>query len=88
MRRHRVVTLKEGPELALFAVPGILSRFALWLTEVLRDRIVEGNNSKKPRNLPLVVACLNEDLSRYVIVGVNSAVVRGGTRKKYVLLIY
>lgn len=87
LRGHRVVVLTQGPDLALFAHPGVLSRLALWLVEALRDRI-QGTNPaysrSKRKSLPLVVACLNEKTGTYIVVGVMAALDFGEVRKKYV----
>ena len=85
MRGHRVVVLTQGPDLALFAHPGVLSRLALWLVDALRDRtpgtVLGGSRSKK-KSLPFVVACLDEKAGTYVVVGVTAAMDFGDTRKK------
>jgi len=86
MRNHRVIVLTQGPDLALFAHSGVLSRLALWLVDALRDRIpgkVVSARSKK-KTLPLVVCCLNEDSGTYIVVGVMAALDFGDVRKKYV----
>jgi cell division control protein 45 len=85
MRSHRVVVLSQGPDLALFAHPGVLSRLALWLVDALRDRVpgtVVGGKGKKC--LPFVLACLKEEAATYIIVGVMAAMDEGRVRKKYV----
>ncbi|KAF8969933.1 CDC45-like protein [Flammula alnicola] len=74
MRSHRVVILTQGPDLALFAHPGVLARLALWLVDALRDRLsgtVVGRSKKK--SLPLVIACLDEVRDSYTVVGVMAA---------------
>jgi cell division control protein 45 len=85
MRGHRVVVLTQGPDLALFAHPGVLSRLALWLVDALRDRtpgtVLSGSRSKR-KSLPFVVACLDERAGTYVVVGVTAAMDFGDTRKK------
>lgn len=87
LRGHRVVVLTQGPDLALFAHPGVLSRLALWLVEALRDRL-SGTNAasalSKRKSLPFVVACLNEKTGTYIVVGVTAALDFGEVRKKYV----
>lgn len=84
MHGHRVVVLQQGPDLALFTIPGVLSRLALWLIEAMRDRVAETKQAKKRKSLPFVVACLDEKAGRYVVVGVTSALEFGDTRRKYV----
>ncbi|TFK55169.1 CDC45-like protein [Heliocybe sulcata] len=84
MRNHRVVVLTQGPDLALFSHPGVLSRLALWLVDALRDRVpgqsLSGRKSKR-KSLPFVVACLNEKAGSYVVVGVTGAMDYGDVRK-------
>lgn len=85
MRGHRVVVLTQGPDLALFAHPGVLTRLALWLVDALRDRtagtVLSGSRSKR-RSLPFVVACFDEKAGTYVVVGVTAAMDFEDTRKK------
>lgn len=84
MRSHRVVVLTQGPDLALFSHPGVLSRLALWLVDALRDRVpgkVVGTRTKR-KSLPFVVACLNESSGSYIVVGVMAATDFGDVRKK------
>lgn len=84
MRNHRVVVLTQGPDLALFSHPGVLSRLALWLVDALRDRVpgkVVGTRTKR-KSLPFVVACLNETSGSYIVVGVMAAIDFGDVRKK------
>lgn len=84
-RGHRVVVLTQGPDLALFAHPGVLSRLALWLVDALRDRLpgttIASSRSKR-KSLPFVVACLNEKTGTYIVVGVTAALDFGEVRKK------
>lgn len=85
MNRHRVVVLTQGPDLALFTHPGVLSRLALWLVEALRDKVggVSIGRSKK-KCLPFVVACLDEKAGTYIVVGVTAALDFDDVREKYV----
>ncbi|KAL1944584.1 hypothetical protein VTO73DRAFT_3014 [Trametes versicolor] len=77
LRGHRVVVLTQGPDLPLFAHPGILARLALWLLDALRDRVAPTApayaRSRTRKALPLVVACLNEHAGTYIVVGVTGA---------------
>jgi len=77
------VVLTQGPDLALFAHPGVLSRLALWLVDALRDRTPGTNVSTrtKRKSLPFVVACLDEKVGTYIVVGVTAALDFGDTRK-------
>lgn len=84
MRNYRIVTLTQGPDLALFAHPGVLTRLALWLIDALRDRLPATTLSgrSKRKGLPLVVACLNEATESYIVVGMMAALDYGNIRKK------
>ncbi|EPT06085.1 hypothetical protein FOMPIDRAFT_1154831 [Fomitopsis schrenkii] len=81
---HRVVTITQGPDLALFAHPGVLSRLALWLVEALRDRM-QGTQAafsrSKRKALPLVLACMSEREGTFMVVGVMGALDYGDVRK-------
>ncbi|KAI0647210.1 CDC45-like protein [Trametes meyenii] len=76
LRGHRVVVLTQGPDLALFAHPGVLGRLALWLVDALRDRVgataPAGARSRR-KALPFVLACLDERAGTYIVVGVTGA---------------
>jgi cell division control protein 45 len=85
MRTHRLVTLTQGPDLALFSHPGVLSRLALWLVDTLRDRVpthASAPGRKKRKSLPFVVACLKESTGTYIVVGVTGALDFGDVRRK------
>ncbi|KAL6305383.1 CDC45 family [Sparassis latifolia] len=84
LRGHRVVVLTQGPDLALFAHPGVLQRLALWLVEALRDKLpgtTLAHSRSKRKGLPLVLACLNEKSGTYIVVGVMGALDFGEIRK-------
>ncbi|KAF5372863.1 hypothetical protein D9758_001652 [Tetrapyrgos nigripes] len=83
MRSHRVVVMKQGPDLQLFSHPGVLSRLALWLVDALRDRLnnMNANTRMKRKSLPFVVACFNEPSNSFVVVGVMAAMDFGDVRK-------
>ncbi|THG99216.1 hypothetical protein EW026_g3104 [Hermanssonia centrifuga] len=84
LRGHRVVVLSQGPDLALFAHPGVLSRLALWLVEALRDKLpgtTAASSRSKRKSLPFLVACLNEQAGTYIVVGVTAALDFGEVRK-------
>ena len=84
MRGYRVALLTQGPDLALFSSPGILSRLARWLVEAMRDRVstIPDNNGRRKKSLPVVVASLNEKENTYLIVGLNAASEFDDVRKK------
>ncbi|KAI6043141.1 CDC45 family [Pisolithus marmoratus] len=81
MRSHRVVVLSQGPDLSLFAHPGILSRLAHWLIDALRDKLPGTKFTHGKKSLPFVLACLNESTSTYIVVGVMGALEFGDVRK-------
>lgn len=81
MRSHRVVVLSQGPDLALFAHPGVLSRLAHWLIDALRDKLPGTKFTQGKKSLPFVLACLNESTSTYIVVGVMGALEFGDVRK-------
>ncbi|KAG6334874.1 hypothetical protein ID866_4215 [Astraeus odoratus] len=81
LRSHRVVVLSQGPDLPLFAHPGILSRLALWLIDALRDKLPGTKLARGKKSLPFVLACLNEKTATYIVVGVMGALEFGDVRK-------
>lgn len=94
LKWFRLAAITEGPDLALFVNPSTLSRLALWLVDALRDRLVGmmnaqslegGEEKRRRRSLPIVVACLDEKRGTYVVVGVTGAPEYGDVRKKFVL---
>lgn len=84
MRSHRVVVLSQGPDLALFAHPGVLSRLALWIIDALRDKLPGTKLARGKKSLPFVLACLNERTGTYIVVGVMGSLELGDATKKYV----
>ncbi|KAG8217392.1 CDC45 family [Butyriboletus roseoflavus] len=82
MRSHRVVVLSQGPDLALFAHPGVLSRLALWLIDALRDKLPGTKLARGKKSLPFVLACLNERTETYIVVGVMGSLELGDVTKK------
>jgi cell division control protein 45 len=84
MRQTKVVVLDQGPDLALFVHPGMLTRLALWLADALRDRmpIPKDAPKRKKKGLPMLLACLNEPKQRYSIVGVTASPDFGQVQKK------
>ncbi|KIJ69578.1 hypothetical protein HYDPIDRAFT_80821 [Hydnomerulius pinastri MD-312] len=81
MRSHRVVVLSQGPDLALFAHPGVLARLALWLIDALRDKLPGTKLARGKKSLPFVLACLSEKTGTYIVVGVMGALEFGDVRK-------
>lgn len=87
MRNHRVVVLTQGPDLHLFYHPGMLTRLALWLIDALRDRLptTAASARTKRKDLPFILACLNEAKGTYVVAGIMASPEFGDIRRKYVL---
>ena len=84
MRSHRVVVLTQGPDLHLFQHPGMLTRLALWLIDALRDRLpatAVASRSKK-KELPFILACLNEAKGTYIVAGIMASPEFGDIRRK------
>jgi len=81
MRSHRVVVLSQGPDLALFSHPGVLSRLALWLIDALRDKLPGTKLARGKKSLPFVLACLNERTETYIVVGVMGSLELGDVTK-------
>lgn len=84
MRQTKVVVLHQGPDLALFVHPGMLTRLAVWLVDALRDRmpIPKDAPKRKKKGLPMILACLNELKQRYTVVGVTASPDFGQVQKK------
>lgn len=84
MRQTKVVVLHQGPDLALFVHPGMLTRLALWLVDALRDRIpiLKDPPKRKKKILPMLLACLNEPKQRYTVVGLTASPDFGQVQKK------
>ncbi|KAF8306245.1 CDC45-like protein [Clavulina sp. PMI_390] len=84
LKSFRLAILKEGPELLTFCHPATLSRLGLWLTDALRDRHVAFQAKQgKRKQLPLVVACLDEKSGSYLVVGVTPTTEFGDVRKNH-----
>ena len=94
----RLAIIREGPDMALFANPSLLSRLAKWLIEALRDRILQRTGAvtvdqrtgsqKRLKDLPFVVACLNEKTGTYLVAGVTGSALFDDARRKLVFILY
>ncbi|KDN35080.1 CDC45-like protein, partial [Tilletiaria anomala UBC 951] len=80
--------LKDGPDLALFAHPAMLTRLATWLTDALRDSIDASAETLSlpqagdaPLSMPFVVAALDASAHTYLVVGVSGATDFGDVRR-------
>lgn len=82
----RLAIIREGPDVPLFCHPATLSRLALWLVEANGTSLVVNSKGKtKRKQLPLVLACLNDRDACYLVAGVNAASETGDIRKKCVV---
>ncbi|GAA5979857.1 hypothetical protein JCM5350_005518 [Sporobolomyces pararoseus] len=64
---YRLAVLHTGPDLDVFQHPGTLHRLANWLVDEVR---IASEQSGKHKNLPVVVAALNEKSDKYLVIGV------------------
>ena len=67
LRAFRMAVVKDGPDVALFAHPGALTKLALWVAEAIAE--MEGGKGRKGGEL--VVAGLDEERGVYVVVGLG-----------------
>jgi len=65
--------VKEGPDVALFTIPGALMKLALWVGEAVKEVDKDDGKSKRKTKggLPLVLGCINEAKGVYVVVGLG-----------------
>ncbi|KZV71906.1 CDC45-like protein [Peniophora sp. CONT] len=86
-RTHHFVPLRQGPDLPLFAHPGLLARLGLWLTDALRDRMAGrgGSNGglgrRKRKGMPLLLACWREGKGTWMVVGLCASLEFGEVEK-------
>ncbi|KAI8394143.1 CDC45 family [Radiomyces spectabilis] len=73
VRAFRFIVVKDGPDLPLFQHPLTLSKLALFLTDAFREH--------GKRNLPFVLASLDEEHDSYLVVGKTGAPAFGDIRK-------
>lgn len=88
LRSFRLAIIKEGPDLTVFRHPSTLLRLAMWLVNAVRDILTE----QQPKNaegekvlkkdLPFVLAALNEANDAFLVVAVIGAPVMGDIKKK------
>ncbi|GAA5988192.1 hypothetical protein JCM11641_001606 [Rhodosporidiobolus odoratus] len=83
LRTYRLAVLKDGPDLAVFQHPATLLRLAHWLTDAIRSMLEHQNHGQvtQGKNLPLVVAALNEGSDKFLVVGVVPADEFGDVRR-------
>ncbi|GAA5907345.1 DNA replication initiation factor CDC45 [Sporobolomyces salmoneus] len=64
---YRLAVLHTGPDLDVFQHPGTLHRLANWLVDEVR---IASEQAARMKNLPVVVAALNEKSDKYLVIGV------------------
>lgn len=83
LRAFRMGVVKEGPDVPLFTHPGALARLAAWVGEAVA--VLESEKGRKPGRKSddaLVLGCLDESRSVYVVVGLGGGNGWSGTGKK------
>ncbi|CAK3738847.1 cell division control 45 [Lecanosticta acicola] len=84
LRAFRMGVVKEGPDVPLFSHPGALVRLAAWVGEAVA--VLESEKGRKPgknkSDEALVLGCLDEGRSVYVVVGLGGGNGWSGTGKK------
>lgn len=68
LKSYRLAIIQNGPDLDIFQHPGTLHRLANWLVEEVR--ITAESQGRNTKNLPVVVAALNEKSDKYLVIGV------------------
>ncbi|GAA6003647.1 hypothetical protein JCM10207_003526 [Rhodosporidiobolus poonsookiae] len=85
LRTYRLAVLKDGPDLPVFQHPATLLRLAHWLTDAIRSMLEHQAGGagavQRGKNLPLVVAALNEGSDKFLVVGVVPADEFGDVRR-------
>ncbi|GAA5852390.1 hypothetical protein JCM8547_006764 [Rhodosporidiobolus lusitaniae] len=86
LRTYRLAVVKDGPDLPVFQHPATLLRLAHWLTNAIRSMLEHQNGATgggvpKGKNLPLVLAALNEASDKFLVVGVVPADEFGDVRQ-------
>ncbi|GAA6032258.1 hypothetical protein JCM8097_007149 [Rhodosporidiobolus ruineniae] len=88
LRSYRLAVVKDGPDLAVFQHPATLLRLAHWLTDAIRSMLEHqqgaaagGAAAARGKNLPLVLAALNEGSDKFLVVGVVPADEFGDVRR-------
>ncbi|BGP33504.1 DNA replication initiation factor cdc45 [Rhodotorula toruloides] len=83
LRTYRLTVIKDGPDLVVFQHPSTLLRLAHWLVDSIRSMLEQqaagGNGGGK--NLPFVLAALNEQTDKFLVVGVVPADEFGDVRR-------
>lgn len=92
-RTHHFVPIRQGPDLPLFAHPGLLTRLGLWLIDALRDRLASRGGStgglgrRRRKGMPLLLACWREGKGTWIVVGLCASLEFGEVEKKCALTI-
>lgn len=84
LRSFRMGVVKEGPDVPIFTHPGALIKLAAWVGEAVA--VIEAEKGRRRRHRDheaLVLGCLDEARSVYVVVGLGGgAAAKGRVRSK------
>lgn len=70
LKEFKMGVVNEGQDVQLFTHPGALTKLAAWVHEAVAVQDAESGRKKKDgRDEPLVLACLDDSRSIYVVVG-------------------
>ncbi|GAA6063602.1 hypothetical protein JCM10212_006219 [Sporobolomyces blumeae] len=75
---YRLAVIHSGPDLDVFQHPSTLHRLANWLVDEVR---ITAEQTGRHKNLPVVVAALNEKTDTYLVIGVMGADDLGDVRR-------
>ncbi|GAA6026020.1 hypothetical protein JCM11491_005340 [Sporobolomyces phaffii] len=67
LANYRLAVLHTGPDVDVFQHPGTLHRLANWLVDEVR---IASEQNGRHKNMPVVVAALNDKLDKYLVIGV------------------
>ncbi|GAA5917565.1 hypothetical protein JCM6882_001979, partial [Rhodosporidiobolus microsporus] len=88
LRTYRLAVIKDGPDVPVFQHPATLLRLAQWLTDAVRSMLEHqagpgggAAGATKGKNLPMVLAALNEGSDKFLVVGVVPADEFGDVRR-------
>ncbi|GAA5840980.1 hypothetical protein JCM11251_006771 [Rhodosporidiobolus azoricus] len=97
LRTYRLAVIKDGPDVPVFQHPATLLRLAQWLTDAVRSMLEHqagvgamggaggggggAGGATKGKNLPMVLAALNEGSDKFLVVGVVPADEFGDVRR-------
>nr|POF07697.1 cell division control protein 45 like [Quercus suber] len=82
LRSFRMGVVKEGPDVPIFTHPGALVKLAAWVSEAVAVIEAEKGRRRKQDQEALVLGCLDEARSVYVVVGLGGAGGKGRVKSK------